>query len=69
MRFSNQEIVHPLYTMNSFSFVGYYKHLEGWGISEDACYNILDQPTQPISLHFYCDSGGIKKLLTDFKYV
>ena len=35
MRVSNKETVHPLYTMNSISFVGYYKHLEGWGIYED----------------------------------
>ena len=35
MRVSNQEIVHPLYTINSISFVGYYKHLEGWGMYDD----------------------------------
>ena len=44
--------------MNSISFVGYYKDLEGWGIYED-------QPIQPIILILRGNSGGIKKLLTD----
>ena len=35
MQVSNQEIVHPLYTIKSISFVGYYKHLQGWEIYED----------------------------------
>ena len=67
MQVSNQEIVHPLYTMNSISFVGYYKHLEGWGIYEE--YKILYQPIQPIILILHGNSGGIKKILTDLKHV
>ena len=56
--------------MNSISFVGYYKHLEGWGPDISRLwYKILGQPIQPIILILRGDSGGIKILLTNLKYV